>query len=120
MTAVDLQTAPDFAFVNADGNEVRLSDFWESARKGIVLVFLRHFGCPICREHATQLRDHYATSSKRGYQVVAVGQGTPARPAKFRTDYDLPRPALGDREMASYRLFGLSSGRMGGLSQPRS
>jgi peroxiredoxin len=120
MTAVDLQTAPDFAFMNADGNEVRLSDFWESAPKGIVLVFLRHFGCLFCREHATQLRDHYAEFSKRGYQVVAVGQGTPARSAKFRTDYDLPFPVLGDREMASYRLFGLTRGGMGGLLQPKS
>jgi len=74
MTAVGLQTAPDFAFTNVDGNEIRLSDFWESAPKGIVLVFLRHFGCLFCREHAIQLRDHYAAFSDRGYQLVAVEQ----------------------------------------------
>ena len=119
MTAVDPRTAPDFAFTNADGNEIRMSDFWESVSKGIVLVFLRHFGCLFCRDHATQLRDHYAEFSDRGYQVVVVGQGTPARSAKFRADYDLPYPVLGDRALESYRLYGLTSGGMGGLIQPR-
>jgi peroxiredoxin len=120
MTTTNLHTAPDLAFTNADGAEIHLSDFWESAPNGIVLVFLRHFGCIFCRDHSTQLREHYAEFQDRGWQVVAIGQGTQARAAKFRADNDLPYPILGDRSLDSYRAYGLTHGGMGGLLQPKS
>lgn len=119
MTVSELRTAPDFTFTDADGNEIRLSDFWESAPQGIVLVFLRHFGCLFCRDHASQLRDHYDEFQDRGYHIVAIGQGTPARSAKFRSDYDLPFPVLGDRALDSYRRYGLTSSSLGSFFKPK-
>lgn len=112
------RTAPDFSYTDVDGHAVRLSDLWSSSEKGIVLVFLRHFGCLFCRDHAVQLREHHHEFTQRGYTVVAIGQGTPARSARFATEYALPFPVFGDRALASYRLFGLTSGILGGFLQP--
>jgi peroxiredoxin len=84
-----------------------------------VLVFLRHFGCMFCRDLATQLRESHDEFRDRGYQVVAIGQGTPLRSAKFRADYRLPFPVLGDPGLESYRLYGLTTGSFGGFLQPK-
>jgi peroxiredoxin len=118
-TDTDLRTAPDFTYTDVDGKAMRLSDLWSSSEKGIVLVFLRHFGCLFCRDHAVQLREHYDDFTKRGYSVIAVGQGTAARSAKFAKDYALPYSVLGDRALDSYRLYGLTSGALGGFLQPQ-
>lgn len=119
MIVTALPTAPDFTYAYAEGNAVRLSDLWSTSEKGVVLVFLRHFGCLFCRDHAVQLREQYQEFQQRGYTVIAVGQGTPARSAKFAKDYGLPYPVLGDRALDSYRLYGLTSGALSGFLQPR-
>jgi peroxiredoxin len=119
LTVTEKRAAPDFTYVDSDGNEIRLSDLWSSAEKGIVLVFLRHFGCLFCRDHAAQLRKHYDDFRARGFEVVAIGQGTPARSEKFQQDYSLPFPVLGDRARESYRRYGLTSTALGSFLDPR-
>jgi len=37
-----METAPDFALTDTNGNEIRLSDF--RGKKNVVLTFLRGFG----------------------------------------------------------------------------
>jgi len=119
LTATENRIAADFTYVGSDGNEIRLSELWSSAEKGIVLVFLRHFGCLFCRDHAAQLRKHYDDFRARGFEVVAIGQGTPARSEKFQQDYSLPFPVLGDRARESYRRYGLTSTALGSFLEPR-
>ena len=118
MTTTETRTAPDFTFTSIGGELVRLSDLWSGAEKGIVLVFLRHFGCLFCRDHAVQLREHHGEFRARGYEIVAIGQGTAARSDRFRSDYHLPFPVLGDRSLESYQLYGLTHGSLGGFLQP--
>lgn len=118
MTATEWTTAPDHTYIDAAGNEVHLSDLWSGSERGIVLVFLRHFGCLFCRDHASQLRDAYPEFIKRGFEIVAIGQGTPMRSQKFRDDYRLPFIVLGDKELASYREYGLTHGIGNGLTDP--
>jgi peroxiredoxin len=119
LKAIRNRAAPDFTYVDSDGEQIRLSDLWSSSEKGIVLVFLRHFGCLFCRDHAVQLREHHSEFEQRGYTVVAIGQGTPARSAKFAQDYRLSFMVLGDRALDSYRLYGLTTGSLGGFLQPK-
>lgn len=47
----------------------------------------------------------------RGFTLVAIGQGTPARSAQFRQELDLQFPILADRELQAYQAYGL--GRVG-------
>ncbi len=118
MIATETRLAPDFTYLQADGVSVSLSELWTASERGIVLVFLRHFGCLFCRDHVQQLRDSYPEFTRRGFDIVAIGQGTPMRAQKFVTDYQLPFPVLGDMELASYRLFGLTHGMGNGLTDP--
>ena len=120
MTATEetLTSAVDHVFLDAGGNEVRLSDLWSGSERGIVLVFLRHFGCLFCREHASQLRDMYPEFTRRGFDIVAIGQGTPMRSQRFREDYRLPFVVLGDKELVSYRDYGLTHGIGNGITSP--
>ena len=118
MTATLQSQAPEYTFTDVQGEHVRLSDFWSLSPKGIVLVFLRHFGCMFCKDHVSQLRDSYDAFDKRGWNIVAVGQGTPARSAKFRDDNHLPFPVLGDMTLASYDLYGLRRGALSNFLNP--
>ena len=113
------RVAPDFSYVDIDGEPIRLSDLWTNVETGIVLVFLRHFGCLFCRDHAVQLRERHQGFTGRGFRIVAVGQGTPTRAERFRTDYRLPFLVLGDRALESYHLYGLTTGSFGGFLQPK-
>ncbi len=40
--------APDLELASASGETVRLSLLWSS--RPLLLVFVRHFGCPQCKE----------------------------------------------------------------------
>lgn len=79
---------------DSTGAPRRLGDYW--AARPVVLVFLRHFGCLLCREHAAQLRDHYAEIQGVGGDVVAIGTGNRRYAAAFVTDEHVPYPVVVD------------------------
>lgn len=49
--------APDAVLTDTDGNSVTLSSYWKV--KPTVILFLRHFGCPFCREQVANLRKEF-------------------------------------------------------------
>jgi peroxiredoxin len=49
--------APDFTLPTADGQLVSLGEALRSGRN-VLLVFLRHLGCLLCREHVAQLSQY--------------------------------------------------------------
>ena len=111
-------TAPDHLFVDKAGRRIHLSDLWSAADRGIVLVFLRHFGCLFCKNQVGELRQHYQQIRDTGYDVVTIGQGSEARAARFAEDNNLPFPVFGDKERATYREYGLTSNRFGSFLEP--
>ncbi len=46
--------APDLVLQDARRGPVRLSEYWQAGPA--VLIFLRHFGGPLCREHRVQVQ----------------------------------------------------------------
>ena len=56
------------------------------------------------------MRDAHGELTERGYDVVAVGQGTGSRSAAFQREHDLPFVVLGDPERVGYAAFGLKRG----------
>ena len=64
------------------------------------------------------MRDAHRDIAERGYDVVAVGQGTGHRAAAFRRDNDLPFVVLGDPERAGYAAFGLRRGSLLDMLRP--
>jgi len=64
------------------------------------------------------LRDAHRDFAARGYDVVAVGQGSGSRSAAFRRDNDLPFVVLGDPERSAYAAFGLDRGSLLDMLRP--
>ena len=110
--------APDHLFVDKAGRQIHLSDLWSAADQGIVLVFLRHFSCLFCKNQIGDLKAHYQQIRDAGYNVVAIGQGSEARAARFAEDNDLPFPVFGDKERQTYAAYGLTSSRFGSFLEP--
>ena len=62
---------PDLLGVDANGKEVRRSDF---AGKNIILYFYPKDNTPGCTAEACSLRDGYAELARLGYQVIGVSK----------------------------------------------
>jgi peroxiredoxin len=62
----------------------------------VVLVFLRHFGCHNCRDHAMQLRDRYDELQAQGAEIVAIGTGDQRYAGAFVRDEKIPFLVLVD------------------------
>ena len=77
-----------------DGESHRLGELWQD--KPVVLVFLRHFGCLHCREHAAQLGEHYADITAQGADVVAIGTGSVSYANAFAREEKIPYLVLVD------------------------
>jgi peroxiredoxin len=91
---MDVHALSDVELEDANGATRRMGDFW--AEKPVVLVFLRHFGCLLCREHAAQLRDRYDEITGSNGEVVAVGTGDRRYAAAFVDEEHVPFPVLVD------------------------
>ena len=59
-------------------------------------MFLRHFGCHNCRDHAVQLRDRYDDLQREGIDLVAIGTGDQRYAGAFVRDEKIPYLVLVD------------------------
>lgn len=90
-----------------------------SARRPVLIVFLRHLGCTFCREAAADLRDRRAEIEKTATIVVVTM--SPAQEARqFLDGYGLAGiNVLCDPERTLYRAMELRRGTIGQLFGPR-
>lgn len=86
---------PDFLGHDADGNEVKISDF---AGKKVVLYFYPKDNTSGCTAEACSMRDNYSTLEAKGYQVIGVSVDSPESHAKFAAKYSLPFPLISDTD----------------------
>ena len=100
--------APDAALVDHDGRTVTLSSLWNG--RPALLLFWRHFGCSCGMDRASRLRDELAGYRDAGAEVVIIGQGEPARAARYRERQGLDVPILCDPDRATYAAYGLLQG----------
>jgi peroxiredoxin len=110
------QPAPDIQLPDDTGMPIQLSDLWQ--QQPLLLLFLRHFGCPLCRAHVAAVRDDYARIQKAGGEVVLVTMGTPAEAASFRERFRLPFRCLADPQRLAYRAYGLPRGGLSAVAGP--
>jgi peroxiredoxin len=96
---MDLQALGALTLTDATGSPQQLGTYW--ADRPVVLVFLRHFGCLLCREHAAQLGEHYDEITQRGGEVVAVGTGNERYAAAFVEEEHIPFPVVVDDDAAA-------------------
>lgn len=111
--------APDSTVRTVENQAVTLSSLWSGSRTGLALIFLRHFGCPFCKEHAQALHGHRDAFGEAGVAIVMIGPGTPAEAAAFVDELGLADPVLTDRDRAAYRAYGLGQAPVRSLLDPR-
>lgn len=108
--------APDLELPDETGKLVRLSQLW--AERPLVLLFVRHLGCPLCREHAVSVQADHSRFEDAGADVALATMGTPEQVAAFRERYQLPFHCLSDVEGRAYRAYAVPRGRLGAVAGP--
>ena len=94
--------APDFAGLDADGKEFRLSDLRGSP---VLLKFYRGYWCPYCVAELAQLNEFAKDFAALGVKLVAVSSDGPdeLRPFKRKHNWDIT--LLADPALAIHRLY---------------
>jgi len=84
----------------------------EMAEQGpLLLVFLRHFGCPFCKESLLQLKEYRARLEERGISIVVVYMVNDKVANEYLSTYDLQDLAqVSDPEEIFYKSFRLKRG----------
>jgi peroxiredoxin len=101
-------SAPDCELKNHEGRDVRLSQRWN--QNALLLVFLRHLGCPLCFDHVARIRQEYETLKQAGVIALTVTMGNAAQAADFKSSQRLPCEVLADPEQRAYQAYGLPKG----------
>lgn len=107
--------APDIALPDHEGNLRHLSELWS---KPLVLLFVRHLGCPFCREHLGDVRDDYDKIRAAGGEVAVVTMGLPKDADWLRSKLRLPFVCLSDPQQQAYRAYGIPRGGFSKVSGP--
>lgn len=110
--------APETPVLDQHGESVSLAPFWQASPNGAAVLFLRHFGCIFCREHAIRLRKAYDQFQQRNLAVVAIGLGSPDDARGFAEWLKLPYPVLAAPDTAIYQAWGLGTTSVSNMFQP--
>jgi peroxiredoxin Q/BCP len=96
--------APEILGIDAEGNEIKLSDY--KGRK-LVLYFYPKDSTPGCTSEACSLRDNYSELRKAGYEVVGVSADSQASHQRFAAKNELPFPLISDSTHTLMDTFGV-------------
>lgn len=96
--------APEILGIDAEGNEIKLSDY--KGRK-LVLYFYPKDSTPGCTSEACSLRDNYSELRKAGYEVVGVSADSQASHQRFAAKNELPFPLISDSSHTLMETFGV-------------
>ena len=96
--------APDFALLDKDGKEVRLSDF---AGKRVVLYFYPRDNTPGCTRQACAFAKAYEGFRSRDVVVIGISKDSVAAHLKFAQKYELPFILLSDPELQAIQAYGV-------------
>lgn len=86
---------PDLLGLDADGKEVRLSDY---PSKKIILYFYPKDSTSGCTAEACSMRDNLDNLAKEGYQVIGVSVDSADSHKKFAAKNDLKFPLISDTD----------------------
>ena len=95
---------PDTLGIDADGREVRLSDF---PGMKFIIYFYPKDNTPGCTAEACSINIGLHELEARGYQVIGVSVDSPESHRKFAAKYSLPFPLISDADHALVEKFGV-------------
>lgn len=94
----------DFALLNKDGEEVRLSDF---RGKKVVLYFYPKDNTPGCTKQACAYRDNYQSFVDKGIVVIGISKDSVKSHVNFANKFELPFILLADPEQVAINAYGV-------------
>jgi peroxiredoxin len=97
-----------FKFADQTGKEWKYPEDFQTGK--LAIFFLRHLGCPLCKENIAELTQAASSFAQLGAKLVAVAQATPKRAAEFSAKANLPFLLAPDREKRLYALFQVNRG----------
>lgn len=97
-------TIPTLLGVNAQGQEVKSTDF---AGKPLIIYFYPKDNTPGCTAEACSLRDGYDSLRNLGYEVIGVSKDSSASHAKFAEKYSLLFTLISDPSTELNQAFGV-------------
>lgn len=95
---------PEILGIDADGNEVRASQY---AGKKLVIYFYPKDNTSGCTAEACSLSDGYGALSAAGYAVIGVSKDSAASHRKFIDRYSLLFPLIADTDVRLNEAFGV-------------
>lgn len=95
---------PDLLGVDAQGKEIRLSNY---PGKKFVLYFYPKDSTPGCTAEACSLNDGLDSLAAAGYQVIGVSKDSAASHQKFADKFGLRFPLVADIDTALCQLAGV-------------
>lgn len=95
---------PDLLGKDADGNEIRLSDY---PGKRFIIYFYPKDSTPGCTAEACSLAEGFGLLDRMGYQVIGVSKDSAASHKKFSGKYSLPFPLVADTELELCNIAGV-------------
>lgn len=95
---------PDTLGVDAEGKEVKLSDY---PGKKFIIYFYPKDNTPGCTAESCSLQDNYGIFEKMGYQVIGVSKDSGASHRKFADKFGLRFPLVADTDTTLCQLAGV-------------
>lgn len=95
---------PDLLGLDADGKEIRLSDF---PGKKFIIYFYPKDSTPGCTMEAKSFRDNYQTFLDMGYQIIGVSKDDAKSHKRFAEKQCLQFPLISDTEGHLCELTGV-------------
>nr|MDQ3068140.1 AhpC/TSA family protein [Acidobacteriota bacterium] len=93
---------------NLEGTPVRLGELWGD--RGAVLMFVRHFGCMLCRQQIAEIEPYLDRIRASGAELLVVGSGSVDEARAFRDERRLRMPLVTDPALHAYRALGMRRG----------
>jgi len=102
------EKAPDFKFTTAWDDDV---NFYDAAGKHpAVLIFLRYYGCPVCRMEMAKMKQEIDLIRKKDGRVFVVLQSTPETIASLIKRDDFPFTIICDPRGIIFQRYGVETG----------
>ena len=95
---------PEILGINAEGAEVKASDF---AGKKLAIYFYPMDNTPGCTAEACSLRDGYAELRAAGFEVIGISKDSAASHQKFAAKHELPFTLIADTDLRMNEVFGV-------------
>lgn len=95
---------PDLLGIDANGRDVRLSDF---PGMRFIIYFYPKDNTPGCSMEAQSLDSQYEQFRKMGYQIIGVSKDSEQSHREFAEKYCLPFPLVADTDTTLCQLAGV-------------